>query len=765
MLTIITPIHCMSKKSYLFDRILWFIENSFCSEEICRIVVDHSSPKFIADELEKKCEKKGINYIRLEKYGRLFSAGECRNIGVSHAETEFVTFQDIDLYASDEIYYRVLNKLKNMKFYNELKIIPCLYLSEKLSNKILNGLNSGDQLEPSFESTYDLYLGADPEVLMYAPVTSMIIVKRTFFMENGGNNLSFHGHGYEDFEVLHRLSTLSNKFIKPVDYYNHNYKYHSSEYKGYRTYFSLFGRPLMGEGLFFVHLWHPKNENNQYVTSNRSNRNLFDKLIREFDKEQKQPCPLNSLVCSEKTLVLAPKNGKTVEVIRIAIPYLGNVIYAHDKDFKDTKEFFDFIKKNNIVRVLFFNSYGNDHRYELYQLCLHKSIRTINFDRGALPDSWFFDPYGFNFSSDSYSQKRWDKELDYDDKIKIEQYIHNTLISDKELEANGARIGDYAFKAKYNIQDQKVLFIPLQRPNDSVVKYFSDQVSSMDMFVEEVKKLADSLKDDNWIICIKPHPLEKQLTDEFTSENIKVLSHKDNFKDVISVCSAVFVINSGVGVYSLMYDKPTFNIGNAFYSHVGLSNKVSNFDELKCKLQQPLDEQKPIRKKVLRFINYLVNDFYSFGTTVYKQKVNKKDNSTTNVATSIDFTILRIPNIKNSSLENIYIRRRTEPFNLSSPYYDYYRSWINMRDLLNKYQNEQNKSNVKIEKLSLQLQELQKNLNLRVKSTQEKICEVPIENDNKANFKKGSKKMAKLKRDPKAFFIDAYKNFILKFKR
>lgn len=64
-------------------------------------------------------------------------------------------------------------------------------------------------------------------------------------------------------------------------------------------------------------------------------------------------------------------------------------------------------------------------------------------------------------------------------------------------------------------------------------------------------------------------------------ENLIVLKPTDHFYDAINSSDAVMLINSGVGLYSLMAGKPTYNVGNAYYCHEGLSIKIKILKILK----------------------------------------------------------------------------------------------------------------------------------------------------------------------------------------
>lgn len=738
MLTIITPVFCASNKDYLYERTKFFIEKSFTSDAIKRIIVDFGSPDFIQNEFIDLATKNNIEFFSLNMKHEPFSSGICRNHGVMRAKTEFISFQDVDLYAPDSSYHAILNRLSNITEFNYLETVPCLYISENYTKNY----QSSDDWERFHQDTYIKYQEKDSDILMYAPVTSMTLCRRAYFMECGGNSEEFHGHGYEDFEVLNRLANRSNKFVRSRDYYSHDYKYDSPHFRGYRTFFSLFGRALMNERVFFVHFWHPSNPMPAYTKRNQANRVIFDRLIRKFDKENYMPSALSGYSPNfiGKTLILAPYNGKTTRSLRTAIPYMGECVYARDMEFSSVEKFGAFIKENKVSRVLFFNSFGNEHRLSLFNYCKANNIVTINYDRGGLPDSWFFDCNGFNYSSSSYSAQKWDKPLSEQESLETQEYIRDVLTSDETLEKNGCRIGAINFRNKYNLVNKKVLFIPMQRPGDSVIKHFSDKIGSVSAFYEGVVSLAKKLKEIGWTVIVKQHPLEEHCP-IYEAENITVLKTSDHFYDAISSSDATMLINSGVGLYSLMQGKPTFNIGNAYYSHEGLSVKLDHPEEFFDAVDTLVA---PSLEKVIKFINYLRNEFYSYGKTIYTETIDPKTKEKTSNAVLVDFTRIKFP-LDSGNMMTIDINRRTEPFKTSSTFFDFYRSGIILRD--------------EIERKDAELKRLQKQFkqnNNVPKVSPHDVKPTPaviLHHETNKNAK-----IQKLKRKPILFFIDAFKN-------
>ncbi|MCY1279798.1 Glycosyltransferase like family 2 [compost metagenome] len=739
MLTIITPFYTRNREDYLYERVRRFIKHEPIVENLQRIIVDFGSPAHIVDELAELCSEKGLKFLALNRRGEPFSIGACRNAGVQLAETEFISFQDVDLTAPPSVYRQLLENLRAAPaYFNHLESIPCLYLTEL-------GTDEYVVMDPeSAKATFHQYFveSDSDRIQMYAPATSAIVTRREFYLAMGGVRQEFFGHGYEDFEMMNRLAWKSRRFIRSHDYYSHDYKYGSLEYKGYRTFFSLFGRQNMASGLFFSHLHHPTPPVVGYSRRNAANRTLFEHFAKALDKDAEIPPALSDLTSGVRTLALSSRTSVPMKSIRMAIANLGEVIYMEPTDFEDKDAFLTYVRKNKVDQILFLTPYGNEQRLELYYACRQHDIPYFVFDRGALPRSWFFDPSGFNADSASYSPEKWDSEMSVEARERTERYIDEVISSENTLEENGERVGADNLRAKYNLHGKKLLFVPMQRPADSVIRYFASHAESVDNFCFVLSQLTLRLPSE-WRIVVKRHPLETAMP---PIPGAIVLDPSTHVYDALAASDAVLAINSGVGLLSLLFDKPTFNMGSAFYCHKGLSAQVSGLDDILAGLATL---QRPSREAVLRFTRYLSDEFYSFADTEYK-KISEKGASR-NVAVNLDFTHLRLP----VQPERAYIWR-TEPAKKSSPVYDFYRTYIaNM-----------GKKTPVVAKAPVvaptktvpatQKSPANSSVTNKLSATRTPI-KVPsaVQATTKNGRSNASRKFAKLVRDPKLFFADA----------
>ena len=111
-----------------------------------------------------------------------------------------------------------------------------------------------------------------------------------------------------------------------------------------------------------------------------------------------------------------------------------------------------YLKKFLISYVLYPNPYGNTMRLSIYEFVRKMGIAYVCWERGALPDSWFFDTNGFNYDSSSYDEKHWNKPLSIEDKEATEKYIKELLVGKNTLESQGYCWGVLELRRKLGIR-------------------------------------------------------------------------------------------------------------------------------------------------------------------------------------------------------------------------------------------------------------------------------------------------------------------------
>ena len=634
-LSIIIPFGTSEERNFIDKRVLWKINQFRKIDEVEVIFVEGFSSKENR-ALREEIKTAGFKYIK-DKTQQIFSVGACRNLGVVNSTAPVFMFLDVDYYISNETLKRLLNliQIKEIdKYPNRFICLPCAFLTEYGTKELI-------KLDANYwdaKVAYDLVSERKNIVKFLSITSSSIVMNRHKFLELGGNDLTYVGHGYEDFDFYFRLFNAACRMEIPPNNIEYDAKsWNFTEYKGFRALFSVPGYEACFYGLYLYHFWHPEPNNDGYLSTRKNNHNKFYNVIKSYKNQSDGPDPL--ILAENKTkkiLAFVKENSKVYRALRGMRPYLGEFICANEEIFFDknvfnTERLVSYLRDNQISYVLFPNSYGNELRLTIYKYLKDQNIPFINFDRGALPDSWFFDVNGFNWDSSSYSRKNWDRELNSNEIDRVERYIHNLINSDNYLEDQNKREGGEKLRQKLGLRNKKIIFVPGQVAYDTVIKYFSDELSYYDFF-ETLNVISPSLRAENIVLVAKVHPLMKDFNKK-NYNNIVWVPDNTNINNILECCDKVITINSGVGLYSLIYGKPCATIGHAFYENEGLAIHCKNANDI---LKFIRSNTLPDKEKVQRFIYYLVFEFYCFGKSYYSIITNNQ-NETRKIVNYIDF--------------------------------------------------------------------------------------------------------------------------------
>lgn len=775
-LSVIIPFRCETESSYYLMSRLEDLILTFPNELPIEFIVVDSGSK---PEYQKKCSEicldNNIRYLYQDTFGKPFSIGLCRDFGVQYALGDAVSFLDVDLRVSSDFWSRLLLLMEawGISYYKKSFFsIPCLYLTQEGTEEFLNQKNG----ELKFLDYYLRYLQGDKFAIEnIAFCSSVMVVDRNHYLSVGGHDLGFRGHGYEDFELYHRLLCEESIIPKSDDYYLDQKTWKTATYKGFRSHLAIIGRPAMMMSLFVIHLWHPRPKDMSFYSAERlkANRNIWQDKFREFEKNRVNPKPLVNKSITQDSLLFFAKSFKSPSSasLRDVFPHLGNVIYANEHNFIDEEgklneeDFRTMLNTSNISKVVFPNPYGNRARLEIYQWCLRSGFPYYCYDRGALPDSWFLDSKGFNADSGSYSPNLWDKKLNDEQESEINNYIHSCIYGDSFLEYQSNRIGYEALADKLQTGSKKVLFIPLQRPSDTVIKYMCGEVQTYYRFIKLIDKLAQRLISLGWVVLCKEHPLEKESPHLNYAQYVPRDTH---FIDLLELADRVALINSGVGIYSMMMSKPCYIFGDAFYAIEGINKSIEFLDiedsvDINNLAKDIINGFEVDKNKVNRFIHYLVEEFYSFGsprTINYKES----DGSMRTITTGIDFYDLKIDGVKIFQYE----KKKRPQLDLSAPLFERYALDIHMKKKRN--------SSVKASVESKAIETRKKHAIVKSSdsttenrnssdSSEAVLAHVKSHKKNEKNkIEKMEAKLRKYRRDPYNFFADSKKPLFNKIK-
>lgn len=632
MLTVIIPLRVSEDRADASDRLLYQLEDNARPPEVDFLVVDDGSSEKWSNVIKEKCDNNSYDYLYLNTSGSKFNFARCRNEGVTHARTPYVMFLDVDLVPYPGFYQDVLNEIEIRRIHedaSEFLMFGVVYLTKNATNEFF-------KMQPRLRKqfyTQALFNNDLTRIEKFSTGTSVTVYSRPWYMAHGGNDNDFEGWGFEDLEFNCRMIRLNKKFPLPerfdLDY--RNFK-EIVEYKGWKSIYRLFGDMTFQKGMVLFHAWHEVDKSSDYMSRSAQNKKIFEKKLSAFARNDVEPDPLPM-----------KENGKSIMFTntipfvynRMTAPYFGEIINL-DVERESPQSVVSMVKKGFADRVVFFNPYGSQRMLDIYQAVKENNVPYYVCERGALRDSVFIDPNGFNAESVSYSPAYWDREISAEALEQARAYIENERLTSEALEEQPDRLGASEFRRKNKLVGKKVLFVPLQRPSDTVIKYFCGEIGTYDNFLKLVDQMSQLLP-TNWVVLAKKHPLEVEVPG---LQNVKWVNDA-HVKDLLDVADATLLINSGVGLLSVMAGIKTITAGKAFYSYPGLAVEKYKASDV---LDYILSDAGPDKEKVLRFVSYLTSEFYSFGK-FHIRSVAWEGGAKMTATTKIDFYQVRVPEL------------------------------------------------------------------------------------------------------------------------
>lgn len=626
-LTVIIPVRITNGRRDILDRISFFETDSELPPNVDFMVVDDGSTD---DDYRLLCERESTRVKVIStgaKYYQDFSLARARNFAAQRAKGDFVMFMDADLVPYPGFYRDIfieMHALQMRTHVNRFLMVPVIYLTEA-------GYSLMQSLPKLYWRTHFINAkNSDDSNLIekHSSGTSVIVVDRHYYMSRGGQDEDFQGWGFEDYEFTNRLIRRSRMFPLPANWLSIAGNFMTiSSYEGWKACYRLHGDWLAAKGIYLFHAPHPIERH--YHSRKAQNEQFLRSKMAADAQSPSEPEPLPDLHAG--TSLLFRRNPFCWD--REFAPFLGNPLLVNESDFVSASQFGDFVRDSNISRVVFANPYANEALLNFYRWCRENKFPYVVCERGALPDSIYHDKRGFLSDSESYQPTTWDHPLTKEQRDRTLSYIADIRHGSHMLEQQSDRVDLATLKQRLGIKHgQKVLLVPFQQPNDTVIKYFSGPIGSYEAFRQQIIRLTVDLGEE-WKVIYKKHPAEV----DFRPIPGATSAHDENIYDLLELASAVAVINSGVGIYAMMFGKPLLVFGDAWYAHDGTCFQVNTEDDA-CeiiKADLTLDYE-----KVLRFIHYLRFQFYSFGK-MNSRRVQMPDGSPITATTSISYYELR----------------------------------------------------------------------------------------------------------------------------
>ncbi|WP_429070710.1 galactosyltransferase-related protein [Aeromonas veronii] len=227
---------------------------------------------------QRLTDLKSLKFLSHEKMD-VYSAGYARNEAVRAACGEYLFFVDADLLLNPQLLLGLPNRHKQLVQQCEqtFEMYPCLYLTKEETERF-----DGD-----FQGCLESFLrGENHRVEGIALASSCLLINREWFLQLGGFDEQFVGHGGEDLELIDRLTRHYPIGPRPDDYALNIKAQHPGDYQGFRRYFSYYALPHLFAGRFLVHQWHPRPLTHPYHRRRAGNDQLLEQMLSRTEAER-----------------------------------------------------------------------------------------------------------------------------------------------------------------------------------------------------------------------------------------------------------------------------------------------------------------------------------------------------------------------------------------------------------------------------------------------------------------------------------------------
>lgn len=264
---------------------------------------------------------------------------------------------------------------------------------------------------------------------------------------------------------------------------------------------------------------------------------------------------------------------------------------------------------------------GNKFRQRVVVAVAHTlQRRLVYFENGLLPNTTTVDFCGVNAYNSVPRDAAFYRQLSFAAGRPLPQQL-------VERKAETAKPSD-----GQTTLPERFIFVPFQVNTDSQITLHSPWIRNMWQLFAAIDTARQALNNDNLHFVFKEHPSCPQAYDELHrrcqgDEHI-LFANDRSTQELIQGAEAVIIINSTVGLESLLLGKKVIVLGDAFYAIDSLTMHAYNQTELTATLTR-LGEWQPdtqLRENFLRYLHddYAIPDNWTQPSATHWQALNQR---------------------------------------------------------------------------------------------------------------------------------------------
>ena len=257
----------------------------------------------------------------------------------------------------------------------------------------------------------------------------------------------------------------------------------------------------------------------------------------------------------------------------------------------------DVVKQYNADRV--YVPHTEEDRFQGGKTCMY-------YMQSVFPGLFTIDSKGWGGGA-TFADIKHDTGLDGKDVSISDRLLNEAYDEYKKRIENGQTKFAQPDKGKDFVLDQEFIFVPLQLPHDETIKYHSDV---------DVPNLVASLC--HWSartqvpVVFKGHPINrgsmeplKKIIEQYVIDSPIAYVDDIDIHKMLRASSAVYVINSGVGMEAMLHNKPVVSFGRSEYQEFVIQGDICDLDAAWEEAQQSISYIREYDYKI--FFDWYVN--------------------------------------------------------------------------------------------------------------------------------------------------------------
>jgi hypothetical protein len=248
-----------------------------------------------------------------------------------------------------------------------------------------------------------------------------------------------------------------------------------------------------------------------------------------------------------------------------------------------------------------------------------RGIAVFYEERGYFPGTLVLDPVGVNFGaapSRSWSAIQQTLACDAAAEEQTMRHIERFHLQARSVAGSAEKMSPGELRARFTSDPrEKIILYVAQIDSDTNILFYSPHFKDNAGLITTLNTIVSGCAGARLLVKLHPEDVNRSAEFQQLLAGNAALVGDVNIHALLQMADIIIVRNSTVGLEALTYCKPVIALGQAIYSHKGLTRDVPDEQALASVLRSLLENPQaalPDRKAINRFLYYLLRHYLYF---------------------------------------------------------------------------------------------------------------------------------------------------------